>query len=85
MSKEVKINLDYLNEIIDYIGRSLVGKILKRHEIFGENISAIKSATKELVYEELRHMKDVLIAHDKGLQMTQFKFVNKGKTSTEKK
>ena len=79
--KELKISEDYLSEIIDYIGRSLVGKILKRHEIFGGNTSVIKSDTKELIYEELRHMKDILIAHDKGLQVSQFKFTNKGEGS----
>ena len=84
MSKEIKIEEDYLQETIEYIGRSLVGKALKRFEIFGENTSAIKSDIKELIYEELRHLKDILIAHTKGLQMSQFKFMTKGKTSTIK-
>lgn len=74
--KEIKIQEPYLKELIDYVSSSLVGKILKRFEIL-DNKDVIKKETKELVYEEFRQFRDLLIAHNKGLNITVFKFNTK--------
>jgi len=77
MSKEklllLNISDEYLKELLDYISRSLVGKILKRFEIL-DNKDAIKKASRELVYEELRNLHKLIEAHTKGLNISQFKF-----------
>ena len=77
--KELRIGEEYLTEILDFVGRSLVGKVLKRHEII-ENRDILKAEIKELIYEEIRNLKNLILAHDKGLQITQFNF----KSSKEK-
>ena len=75
MESNTKLNIDknYLDELISYVSRSLVGKALKRFEIL-ENKEMIKSDVKELIYEELRHLRDLIEAHSKGLNSVQFKF-----------
>jgi hypothetical protein len=73
MGKIYQIEADYLKELMDYSGKSLVGKILKRFEII-ENRDIIKSDVKELVYEEIRQLRDLIVAHNRGLNITQFNF-----------
>ena len=75
---ELKMSMDYLMEVIDYSGSSLVGKILKRFEILDDK-EALKSTVKELVYEEMRHVRDLLIAGGNGLEQTIFSFKKKEK------
>ena len=70
-NKTLQINSEYLDELIDYVGRSAVGKILKRFEII-QNKDILKVSTKELIYESFRSFRDLLIAHNKGLQIHQF-------------
>ena len=82
-SKVLHITEDYLNQLISYTGKSLVGKILKRFEILDDK-DAIKKAAKELVYEEYRQLRDLIIAYDKGLEINIFKFNKTGKNLTEK-
>jgi len=74
MSKELTVSEEYLKELLDYVGSSTVGKIMKRHEIFSGQNDAIKAATKELVYEGFRELRDLIIAHNKGRDITIFKF-----------
>lgn len=71
-NRELKVNETYLKELIDYVSSSLVGKALKRFEILDDK-EAIKKETKELIYEEFRHFRDLIIAHNKGLDITIFK------------
>lgn len=73
MGRVFQIEEAYLKELIDYAGKALVGKILKRFEII-ENRDIIKTDTKELVYEEFRQLRDLIIAHNRGLNITQFHF-----------
>ena len=73
MSKDLKISSEYLEELIDYVSSSLVGKVLKRFEIL-ENKNIIKSDCRELIYEQFRQLRDLILAHNKGLDITQFKF-----------
>ena len=77
-NKELKIKEEYLKELISYIGRSLCGKVMKRLEISGNTDNA-KTQIKELIYEEMRQFRDLLIAHNCGMdELMQFKF-NKSK------
>lgn len=73
MGRIFQIEEDYLKELIDFAGKALVGKILKRFEII-ENRDIIKSDTKELIYEEFRQLRDLIVAHNRGLSITQFNF-----------
>ena len=77
---ELKIKDEYLDELIDYIGRSLCGKVMKRFEIIDEK-EVLKNMVKETIYEELRHLKDLIFSANFGLEITQFHF---GKQSKEK-
>lgn len=86
MEKEtLQIDSEYLDELIDYVGRSTVGKILKRFEIIQDK-DLLKASTKELIYESFRSFRDLLIAHNKGLQIHQFqlKTPSKEKNSTNR-
>lgn len=76
MSKVLKIEEDYLKELISYSSKSLVGKIMKRFEIL-ENKLTIQKESKELIYEEFRQLRDLVIAYDKGFTLTQFNFKSK--------
>ena len=83
MSKEFTISEDYLKELLDYVGSATVGKVMKRHEILGGHGTAIKLATKELIYEGFRELRDLIIAHDKGRNITIFKFKKKPLTQEQ--
>ena len=82
VSKELIIEEKYLQELIDYVSSSTVGKIMKRHEILAGQDTAIKLATKELIYEGFRNLRDLVQAHDSGRNITVFKFK---KTTRQKK
>ena len=73
MSKILNISEEYLDELIDYCGRNLVGKTMKRFEIV-DNRDTLKKEIRELVYEGFRYFKDLLDAHTRGLNITQFHF-----------
>lgn len=79
-NKVIQLPLSYLDQVIEYAGRSLCGKILKRFEII-ENKDILKSEVKEIVYEENRKIKEILLAFDYGREMTEFKFVTGPKES----
>jgi hypothetical protein len=82
-SRILYISEDYFKELLDYTSKSLVGKLLKRFEII-ENKDIIKADAKELIYEEFRQLRDLVIAHTKGLDLTQFVFKKPGENSTSK-
>jgi len=81
MSTELKIQEDYLKELSDHVSSSLVGKILKRFEIT-DNKDFIKKDVKELIYEEFRHFKELLVAHNKGIDITIIKFKSRPESPT---
>jgi len=58
----------HLEETVRNIGASLVGKVMKRFEL-SDNKDDIKLQIKELVYEEMRALKNVLYAYEKGTQI----------------
>ncbi len=68
---ELKVRLEFLKELLNYESKNLVGKICKRFEII-ENKDVLKSTVKELVYEEFRHLRDLLIAGGRGLEQKVF-------------
>lgn len=86
MGKLYTINSEYLEQLLDSCSRSLVGKLLKRHEICS-NPTILKSETKELIYEAYRELKSLLEAHQYGFEQSQFVFKSpnqlKGKDNHE--
>lgn len=70
-NKELRISEEYLTELLDYIGRATVGKVCKRFEVI-ENRDILKVEIKELIYEEMRNLKNLILAYDKGLSIQQF-------------
>ena len=73
MNNKVTIDMEYLKEIMDFEARKTVGKIMKRFEIL-EEADLLKSEVKELIYESYRDTLDLIDAHTKGLNITQFNF-----------
>ena len=59
-----------LNSIFEKEADKLVGRILKRVDLYYSNIDVLKSSIKEVVYEELRDLRDLLII----LNLPGFKF-----------
>lgn len=78
MEKDTKLSISesYLNQVLNHRSKSLVGKLLKRFEII-EDKNTIKNEAKELIYEEFRMLREVIIAYDKGLEMSIFEFKTK--------
>lgn len=89
---EKELLLNYLNEVISLQSSKLVGKSLKRFEIllpekgevYDDNkikiiLPLVKRELKELIYETYRDLIDIFEAYGKGLEITQFKFINSSK------
>ena len=67
MGKEYKVSEKYLDDLIDKASKALVGKIMKRFEIF-EDKKIIKKAIKELVYENYRVLKELIKSFSFGVK-----------------
>jgi hypothetical protein len=80
MNKEITVTQSYLKQAIDFVSASLVGKILKRFEIL-EDKEAIKKISKELIYEEFRHLRDILLAFNEGHEIRIIKFQSKNEVT----
>jgi len=76
MSKELKIREEDLDDLLRFAGQSLVGKVMKRFEILSDP-SDIKAETKELIYEETRKIKEMIVAYNMGGGVTTFQFKSK--------
>jgi hypothetical protein len=76
MEEEIKLSRRYLDELIDFESKKLVGKCLKRFEII-EDKSVLKSNIKELIYEEMREFRDLILAYQNGYEVSIYKFTNK--------
>ena len=74
---DLKLTDRYVEEITNKVSSQLVGKILKRFEIIDEK-ALLKITIKELIYEEFRNARDLLIAGGVGLEQRQFVFKKKG-------
>jgi len=55
--KQITVDLDLLNIIIDNEAKKLVGVCMKRFEL-SDNKEEIKKQCKELIYENFRNLKD---------------------------
>lgn len=76
MSEDLKISSEYLNELIIECGRRSVGKLLNKLEIF-ESDERLKQLCKNTLYESFREFRDLLIAHNKGINISVIKFQSK--------
>lgn len=74
--------LSYLDTVLTKESAKLVGKMLKRIEIL-EDREYLKKEIKELVYEQMREIRDIFIAYSQGLEVSYFSFIN-NKSSEEK-
>lgn len=72
-NRDLKVRSDYLDELIKFHSAALVGKLMKRFELFDDK-NIIKASVKELVYEAYRDFREILKAHSAGLDITQFHF-----------
>lgn len=63
---EYKISEEYLDILIKSKSKSVVGRILKRIEIFKDE-KILKASVKEVIYEELRDIKNTIDAFHQGL------------------
>jgi uncharacterized protein YaaW (UPF0174 family) len=59
MDTKLKISEEILNYIIDQESKKIVGKVCKRFEL-SENKEEIKSQVKELLYEFMRDLRDII-------------------------
>jgi hypothetical protein len=76
MQGEVIISENYLDGVISKFSKRIVGRILKRFEVFEQNDTAlslsdskilVKALMKEILYEEMRNLKDYLCAYSHGI------------------
>ena len=74
--EKITIVKEFFDELMDFEARSLVGKLLKRIELFDDK-DTLKKAIKEVTYEEIRNLKNILEAHDKGLNALKVYTFNK--------
>jgi hypothetical protein len=79
----LKISEKDLQELIEFSSKKLVGKVMKRFDLYGES-NVLKSEVKELVYEGIRDFKDLLIATSYGMGLTQINFKGRENTSLQK-
>lgn len=63
--KEIKVSEKYLKDIIETYSTSLVGKILKRFDLFKDK-ETLRKLIKELTYEHGRDLETCLKAFSEG-------------------
>ena len=69
--KNYQVSEQFLHDLIDKGSKSLVGKIMKRFEIFDDK-KIIKASIKELVYENYRVLHELIKSFSSGV-----KFISK--------
>lgn len=65
--EEYRISQEYLDKVVDACSRSLVGKIMKRFEIFDKK-DDVKKSIKELIYENYRELKTLIESFSLGIK-----------------
>lgn len=65
--------LSYLREVMSEESSKLVGKIMKRFELF-EDRELLKKEIKELVYENARELQNIFEAYSRGVEKSYFQF-----------
>jgi hypothetical protein len=71
--KNLLIPTRALEELISIQTNKTVGKVLKRFEISDDKM-VIKSQVKEILYEEMRNFRDMLIALNYGIEVQKYEF-----------
>jgi len=71
--KNYTVSKEYLDKVIDLCSRTLVGKVMKRFELFTDR-EILKKGIKELIYENYRDLKALLESFSFGV-----KFISKDK------
>jgi hypothetical protein len=75
MNKEVYIiSKDYLEQLLESSGRTLVGMALQKFEL-SNSLPDIKLQVKETIYQEFRNIKKLLDAHQNGVEQSQWVFL----------
>lgn len=69
MDNKLKISEETLNYICDQEAKKIVGKCMKRFELTDDK-ELIKKEIKELLYECLRDIKDILLLNKEGINLT---------------
>ena len=70
----VKIDKTYLKDLLEKSSRALVGKIMKRFEISGNEDKVLKKNIKELVYEQFRDLKSHIESYNEGIELVSVYF-----------
>jgi hypothetical protein len=73
MSKVLYITEEYLDQLFDELGARVVGKLLGKIELYSDN-DKLKQIAKSTVYEGFRDIKYLIIAYNKGVELSTFKF-----------
>lgn len=68
MSKVVKVDEDYLKQLIAFLSRKTMGKILKKADIIGTP-ELLKQVIKESIYEEFRELLYALQNYEAGARI----------------
>ena len=69
MDDKFEISEKYLDDVLKRASQSLVGEVMKRHEIL-KNSDDVKKETKELIYEKFRELKALIKAFNSGVIFT---------------
>jgi hypothetical protein len=75
--KILNLSENYLNNTIQEFGKKLVGKVCKRFETILDH-DVLKTQVKELIYEEVRNFRDILLAFNEGTEI-KWEFKSKSK------
>lgn len=65
--KYYTITEEFVEKVFNHASKALVGKIMKRFELFDDK-NAIKKAVKELIYENYRDVKTLLKSFSYGVK-----------------
>jgi hypothetical protein len=61
------VSQEYLDKAIDVSSKNLVGIVMKRFELFDDK-EIIKKEVKELIYENYRNLKGLIISFSSGVK-----------------
>lgn len=67
---------EYLEKILPFEASKLVGKCMKRFDLF-DNKDVLKKEIKEIIYEFFRDFITTIDAYEKGVETTYFQFIKR--------
>jgi hypothetical protein len=65
--KDYTVSKEYLEKVVDLCSRTLVGKVMKRFELFSDQ-EVLKKDIKELIYENYRSLKELIESFNSGIK-----------------